>query len=700
MGLVTERLAILVTMNGGQAVGQAKQLGGAFGTVNTAQLALGTGAAALGGFMLDAAKKTSAFTEQLSASQSIFGPATQGLQEFAKSAESIGLSERAALQGANAIGGLFKQAGASQQEAAELSEATVRLGSDLASMRDIAGGSEAALNGLRSGLAGEIEPLKNLGVFFNDADVRARAVQLGLAKTHAEVDEGAKIMARYNLIIEQTTDAQGNYAATSDGMANSQRTLDAAFENLQKTLGEQAAPAIAEFNKNLTDLINLGEKMPGGLFTNFQRLGALLNPLGFAFNHVKGTVGDLQDELTGETDAADKNAKKTAEVKQAQDLYTESLKTAANVTRENKLSEEQLTKQRDEATRATLGRRDAEEGLQDAQKATTRAQRDAKEAEEELAELIRQGAVDAEDVARAKERAADASEAVTAAQKDEARSAKEVGQAQRDVAAAMAEVERVKKGASPRDLKEAELDLRDAQRDRVQATLDVTEAEQKWRDLLQSDDEKLTWEDLREAMLGIEEAKDGAERAALRLGDAQAKLTETQNRGKEGSKDLKDALDILAEKQEALADKVQDQAAAHENVADKQREQIKAGEELAKSEEGDPEFADKVAQARQRVADAHDNTARAKRNERDATEELQKALEEFKKKVTDVAQQGVGTPIVSTTAVGGQDFTPVRRNAPVAAAGFGPIILQVDGREFARVSQEQLAAQARRNGNG
>ena len=106
-----------------------------------------------------------------------------------------------------------------------------------------------ALEKLRSGLVGEAEPLRVLGVNINEATTKAKAFELGLVGANGVVSEAAKVQARYALILEQTVTAQGDFARTADGVANTQRTLTAEWENAQVVIG-QALPRLPADPRN------------------------------------------------------------------------------------------------------------------------------------------------------------------------------------------------------------------------------------------------------------------------------------------------------------------------------------------------------------------------------------------------------------------------------------------------------------------
>jgi hypothetical protein len=56
-----------------------------------------------------------------------------------------------------------------------------------------------------------------------------------------------KSLAAYEVIMKKTVDAQGDFERTSDGLANSQRTLSAVWADVQKQIGDALLPTFTGF---------------------------------------------------------------------------------------------------------------------------------------------------------------------------------------------------------------------------------------------------------------------------------------------------------------------------------------------------------------------------------------------------------------------------------------------------------------------
>lgn len=189
----------------------------------------------------NAVDAASDLNEQLSRSNVLFGASAKEIDDWSKTtATSFGVSQREALATAGAFGSMLETAGRTQGQAALMSRILVQLAADMASFNN-QDPSEMLVR-LQSGLAGEAEPLRRFGVFISDAAVKAEAYRDKIAKSGTELNEQQKVVARYNLILRQTGTQQGDFARTSDGLANLFRILKAELDNVATSLGQVLIP--------------------------------------------------------------------------------------------------------------------------------------------------------------------------------------------------------------------------------------------------------------------------------------------------------------------------------------------------------------------------------------------------------------------------------------------------------------------------
>jgi phage-related protein len=235
-------------------------------------------AVGVGAFLGNAISEAVDLGESASKVGVVFGDAAGQVEDFAATASSsLGLSEAAALGATGTFGNLLRATGLAEQAAADMSVGAVKLAGDLASFNNAS--PEEALDALRAGLVGEAEPLKRFGVNLNAAAIEAKAVELGLAAVGEELTDSAKASAAYAVIMEQTALAQGDFARTSEGLANQQRIAKAQFLDLSADIGGLFVPMLGNAAAGLT----------GGLMPALLRATDGLP----AFGDALGRVGDL-----------------------------------------------------------------------------------------------------------------------------------------------------------------------------------------------------------------------------------------------------------------------------------------------------------------------------------------------------------------------------------------------------------------------
>lgn len=249
------------------AVNQASRGALAGSGFNKGALLFGSGqfvaAAVAAAAITKSVQAASDLNEQLSKSNVIFGQNAKEVESWSKTlATSFGISERAGLQAAGTFGSIFTNTGQTTAQAAEMSKRFVELAGDLASFNNTS--TDDALNALRSGLAGEIEPLRRFQAFLTEASVAQEALRESGKSSVTQLTQGDKVLARYNLILKQTKTAQGDAARTSDSLANQTRQLAANFDNLSANMGRTFLPAA---NKVVTVL--------NSLFVGFAKLNSL-----------------------------------------------------------------------------------------------------------------------------------------------------------------------------------------------------------------------------------------------------------------------------------------------------------------------------------------------------------------------------------------------------------------------------------------
>jgi hypothetical protein len=236
-------------------------------------------------FMGDSVTAASDLAESQSKVNVVFADGADDVHEWAETAAtSMGMARREALEAAGTFGNFIQALGNSREEAQDMSLSLVELAADLASFNntDI---SEVIL-ALRSGLAGEAEPMRRLGVSISATRVEANILAKGLARTKAEITDAMKVSERYAIIMEDTALAQGDFERTSDGLANQTKILNAQLSTSSEEIGQKLLPSMLK-------LVNLANQFV------VPALGAVADSLGFVTGEQTGAMSRLEGRIEG-----------------------------------------------------------------------------------------------------------------------------------------------------------------------------------------------------------------------------------------------------------------------------------------------------------------------------------------------------------------------------------------------------------------
>ena len=251
----------------------------------------------------------SAITEVENVVDVAFGGMADKAYEFASTAtEQYGLSELAAKQYAGTMMAMLNSTGVAQDAAAEMSTTLAGLAGDLASFYNIS--TDEAFMKLRSAIAGETEPMRQLGVNMTVASLEAYALSQGITKSWQSMTQAEQAMLRYNYIMSATSQQQGDFARTVNSFANQWRILTVNVHQFEAVVGQgliaAVLPAIQAINALFSVLMRAAQAFRDFMYvlTGYEGEGSQ----GGIVNEMAG-IGDvatgLEDVGTSGGDAAD-----------------------------------------------------------------------------------------------------------------------------------------------------------------------------------------------------------------------------------------------------------------------------------------------------------------------------------------------------------------------------------------------------------
>lgn len=217
--------------------------------------ALATGARALVNFGKEAVNLGSDITEVENVVDVAFGDMAGHAYKFASTAkEQFGLSELSAKRYTGTMMAMLKASGVAPEAAAQMSTSLAGLAGDLASFYNL--NTDETFYKIRAGIAGEIEPLRQLGIDMTVASLEAYALANGITTSYREMDRGTQTMLRYSYLMSVTGEQQGDFARTSHTWANQVRLLTVNFQTLSATIGQGLISALLPVVTALNGLLS------------------------------------------------------------------------------------------------------------------------------------------------------------------------------------------------------------------------------------------------------------------------------------------------------------------------------------------------------------------------------------------------------------------------------------------------------------
>lgn len=219
--------------------GTTKSFANVAAKVTAAAYALKKGGAMVAGWI----KESNEYVENMNLFNVAMGEYASSAQKYAEQVgEVMGIDPSQWMRNQGLFMTLATGFGVAGDRAAKMSEQLTQLGYDLSSFFNIP--VEEAMQKLKSGFSGELEPLRNLGYDLSQAKLEAIALSLGIDKTVSSMSQAEKSQLRYHAIMTQVTAAQGDMARTLEDPANQLRVLQAQTTQAARALGNVFIPVL------------------------------------------------------------------------------------------------------------------------------------------------------------------------------------------------------------------------------------------------------------------------------------------------------------------------------------------------------------------------------------------------------------------------------------------------------------------------
>lgn len=258
---------------------------------------------AIADYLGNAVAKFNDFYEATDMFSVSMGEMTESANQFINKMETLlGIDPTEAMNNMASVYSMVHSFGMASDKAYTLSQNLTQLGYDLASLRNMK--TSETFTKLRSAMAGELEPVLQLGVDISQARLQQELLELGFNKQISTLSQADKATLRYIAIMKQLTYVQGNLGETLASPSNMIRMLKAQLNNLARDIGSLLYPALKMILPPLIAAVELIREF-------VQWIAKLMNvEVTFTdFSSASDAVGGVTDALDDTTKATGKAAK-------------------------------------------------------------------------------------------------------------------------------------------------------------------------------------------------------------------------------------------------------------------------------------------------------------------------------------------------------------------------------------------------------
>ena len=253
---------------------------------------------AIGKFIQSSIALSSKLAEVQNVVDVTFGQSATKINDFARSAaKSYGLSEYSAKKYSGVAGSMYKSMGFGADSASNMSIEMAKLAGDFASFYDL--DTDAAFEKIRSGISGETEPLKQLGINLSVANLEAYAMKKGITQAYGAMSQQNQALLRYNYLLDSTKDAQGDFSRTSGSWANQIRLMRLQWDSFKSSMGT----AFRMILLPIVWMINAIIPRLNAMATTFASFISTLTGQKAPVVTAAGAIGAIGEEATNSADA-------------------------------------------------------------------------------------------------------------------------------------------------------------------------------------------------------------------------------------------------------------------------------------------------------------------------------------------------------------------------------------------------------------
>lgn len=175
---------------------------------------------------------------------SVYQASADEVTAWAKdSLDAYGINTTSAMKYVATMGAMMNSMNINSSSAAEMSENLVGLAGDMASFYNVK--VEDVFSKISSAISSEGNSLKDFNVDMSNAKLQAYALSQGMNKTYQSMTAAEQTTLKYNYLMAETANVQGDYIRTSGSFASQQQRMNDKWTELTATLASYFLPVIA-----------------------------------------------------------------------------------------------------------------------------------------------------------------------------------------------------------------------------------------------------------------------------------------------------------------------------------------------------------------------------------------------------------------------------------------------------------------------
>lgn len=252
-------------------------------------------------------KSSNAYIENLNLFNVTFGELNDKASEFVEIySETLALDPSQVMRNFGIFNQIASGFGLASDKAYDVAQTLTQLAYDASSFFNIS--IEESFLKFKSGLAGELEPLRAIGYALDEATLQQVAYNHGIEKSIRVMTQAEKAQLRTIAIYEQSKNVMNDLAQTLDSPANAMRILNQQFELFKRSLGNIIVPILTKILPTLQAFIEVLTETANKIakFFNYEITGARTGDMITEIEGMADAYSQLDEEVSGSLLSIDK----------------------------------------------------------------------------------------------------------------------------------------------------------------------------------------------------------------------------------------------------------------------------------------------------------------------------------------------------------------------------------------------------------